>query len=101
MSPLASVIKDEWTVASPSLTRYNGYSAVEVVGAPAPGHASGEAMQTMARLVNDELPAGFGLEWSGQSYQEIISGRSEEHTSELQSLMRNSYAVFCLKKKNN
>src|SRR3546814_8910803 len=28
-------------------------------------------------------------------------GRSEEHTSELQSLMRNSYAVFCLNKKNN
>src|SRR3546814_2612538 len=27
-------------------------------------------------------------------------GRSEEHTSELQSLMRSSYAVFCLKKKN-
>src|SRR3546814_2209394 len=27
--------------------------------------------------------------------------RSEEHTSELQSLMRNSYAVFCFKKKNN
>src|SRR3546814_7806499 len=30
-----------------------------------------------------------------------ISSRSEEHTSELQSLMRISYAVFCLKKKNN
>src|SRR3546814_10579981 len=30
-----------------------------------------------------------------------ISGRSEEHTSELQSLMRISYAVFCLKKKTN
>src|SRR3546814_16553424 len=30
----------------------------------------------------------------------IIHKRSEEHTSELQSLMRNSYAVFCLKKKN-
>src|SRR3546814_2068909 len=28
-----------------------------------------------------------------------FEGRSEEHTSELQSLMRNSYAVFCLKKK--
>src|SRR3546814_3918425 len=28
-------------------------------------------------------------------------GRSEEHTSELQSLMRTSYAVFCLKKKNS
>src|SRR3546814_4768785 len=30
-----------------------------------------------------------------------MNRRSEEHTSELQSLMRNSYAVFCLKKKNN
>src|SRR3546814_3655572 len=30
-----------------------------------------------------------------------LAGRSEEHTSELQSLMRNSYAVFCLKKKNS
>src|SRR3546814_1392157 len=31
----------------------------------------------------------------------ILLGRSEEHTSELQSLMRISYAVFCLKKKKN
>src|SRR3546814_5764682 len=30
-----------------------------------------------------------------------LASRSEEHTSELQSLMRISYAVFCLKKKNN
>src|SRR3546814_10010819 len=30
---------------------------------------------------------------------EVLVNRSEEHTSELQSLMRNSYAVFCLKKK--
>src|SRR3546814_7952135 len=35
-----------------------------------------------------------------QAIQGAQSSRSEEHTSELQSLMRNSYAVFCLKKKN-
>src|SRR3546814_5209036 len=34
-------------------------------------------------------------------YKPAPDGRSEEHTSELQSLMRISYAVFCLKKKNN
>src|SRR3546814_4889376 len=34
-------------------------------------------------------------------YFDVLSGRSEEHTSELQSLMRISYAVFCLKKKND
>src|SRR3546814_4483601 len=36
-----------------------------------------------------------------QTAEEIPSSRSEEHTSELQSLMRISYAVFCLKKKTN
>src|SRR3546814_3108941 len=35
------------------------------------------------------------------SVSSICSNRSEEHTSELQSLMRISYAVFCLKKKNH
>src|SRR3546814_10873898 len=34
-------------------------------------------------------------------YGQDAAGRSEEHTSELQSLMRISYAVFCLKKKTN
>src|SRR3546814_10837988 len=34
-------------------------------------------------------------------WRRVFSGRSEEHTSELQSLMRNSYAVFCLNKTNN
>src|SRR3546814_6875231 len=38
--------------------------------------------------------------WSNWPTARAIWGRSEEHTSELQSLMRNSYAVYCLKKKN-
>src|SRR3546814_1223031 len=37
----------------------------------------------------------------GLFHKAIIQSRSEEHTSELQSLMRISYAVFCLKKKKN
>src|SRR3546814_4687241 len=42
-----------------------------------------------------ELVAGYAVEYGSTPYL-----RSEEHTSELQSLMRISYAVFCLKKKN-
>src|SRR3546814_7954739 len=38
---------------------------------------------------------------SGGLAAAMVGIRSEEHTSELQSLMRSSYAVFCLKKKNN
>src|SRR3546814_7478936 len=43
----------------------------------------------------------FGVGGAAQAAEEPpMAGRSEEHTSELQSLMRISYAVFCLKKKN-
>src|SRR3546814_16890640 len=42
---------------------------------------------------------GTGHGQRGHLLALAVTGRSEEHTSELQSLMRNSYAVFCLKKK--
>src|SRR3546814_6778637 len=49
-----------------------------------------------------ELAADFGQRAGGELLGEVHGdlARSEEHTSELQSLMRISYAVFCLKKKN-
>src|SRR3546814_3092393 len=43
----------------------------------------------------------FGIETAIDVELELAIGRSEEHTSELQSLMRNSYAVFCLKNKTH
>src|SRR3546814_7872908 len=50
------------------------------------------------------FPTGIsGMALRGRAFsqaQKFGVERSEEHTSELQSLMRNSYAVFCLKKKN-
>ncbi|MFT4179407.1 MAG: efflux RND transporter permease subunit [Thermomonas sp.] len=74
MVPLSNVVKHEWIVSSPSLNRYNGYPAVEITGSPAPGHSSGEAMQIMQGIVEEQLPEGFGYDWTGQSYQEILSG---------------------------
>src|SRR3546814_9924536 len=41
------------------------------------------------------------VEWREAAKATGLNRRSEEHTSELQSLMRNSYAVFCLKKKTH
>src|SRR3546814_1661861 len=46
--------------------------------------------------VGAALQVGDGLEQ--RHHHQAVAGRSEEHTSELQSLMRISYAVFCLKK---
>src|SRR3546814_5546143 len=42
-----------------------------------------------------------GVHMARANRQQLGANRSEEHTSELQSLMRISYAVFCLKKKSN
>src|SRR3546814_1416552 len=54
--------------------------------------------------INDQLIPCFAGLWrpteSGPAFA-FLTTRSEEHTSELQSLMRNSYAVFCLKKKKH
>jgi len=73
MVPLSNVVKTDWTMGSPSLTRFNGYESIEIVGNQAAGKSSGEAMAEMQALVNKDLP-GYGLAWTGQSLQEIIAG---------------------------
>ncbi len=74
MIPLASVVHASWTQNPPTLTRYNGYAAMEIVGSQAPGRSSGQAMAAMENIVDKQLPKGFGFDWAGQSYQEILSG---------------------------
>ncbi len=74
MIPISNVVDSQWITAPPSLGRYNGYAAVEIVGSQAAGHSSGEAMNAMQQIVVDDLPEGFGYDWTGQSYQEILSG---------------------------
>src|SRR3546814_8738572 len=49
-------------------------------------------------IVRGDQPFAQSVIWRDREMS-LEKGRSEEHTSELQSLMRNSYAVFCLKKK--
>jgi len=61
---------------TPSLTRYNGYPAVNINGSPAPGRSSGEAMAAMEEIVTNELPNGIGFDWTGMSYQEILAGNA-------------------------
>jgi multidrug efflux pump len=76
MIPLASVVNTKWITNSPSLTRYNGYSAVEIVGDAAKGYSTGQAMSTLQNIVDSDLPKGYGSDWTGQSYQELLAGNS-------------------------
>ncbi|ECB3838655.1 multidrug efflux RND transporter permease AcrD [Salmonella enterica subsp. enterica serovar Enteritidis] len=73
MVPFSAFATSRWETGSPRLERYNGYSAVEIVGEAAPGVSTGTAMDVMESLVH-QLPGGFGLEWTAMSYQERLSG---------------------------
>jgi multidrug efflux pump len=73
MAAFSSFATSHWTAGSPRLERYNGLSAIEIQGSPAPGKSSGEAMETMERLAS-KLPPGIAYEWTGLSQQEREAG---------------------------
>src|SRR3546814_10113003 len=73
-------------------------------GAASGGEAAGDRLVGIEAVDGsafaDTLSGTERADWfGGGAGDDRIDGRSEERTSELQSLMRNSYAVFCLKKK--
>ncbi len=76
MIPLSSVIDTRWNIGPAVLQRYNGYPALEIVGNPGPNYTTGQAMKTVQDIVHKSLPAGYGTDWTGQSYQELLSGNS-------------------------
>ena len=73
MVPFSAFAKGKWIYGAPKLSRYNGVEAMEILGAPAPGYSSGEAMAEVEALAK-KLPAGVGISWTGLSYEERLSG---------------------------
>ncbi|VEA67110.1 Acriflavine resistance protein B [Serratia plymuthica] len=73
MVPFSAFSTSHWEYGSPRLERYNGSSALEIVGEAAEGVSTGTAMAEMEKIVS-QLPTGFGLEWTAMSYQERLSG---------------------------
>ena len=73
MVPFSAFASSHWEYGSPRLERYNGSSALEIVGEAANGVSTGTAMAEMEKLVS-QLPTGFGPEWTAMSYQERLSG---------------------------
>ncbi|MFP1678651.1 efflux RND transporter permease subunit [Alloalcanivorax sp. C16-2] len=73
MVPFSTFSEGEWTYGPQQLQRYNGVSSMNIQGDAAAGVSTGEAMATMERLAQD-LPQGFGFEWTGLSFQEQQAG---------------------------
>jgi len=73
MVPLSAFTRTSWSTASPLLERFNGFGSYELVGEPASGVSSGDAMAAVEQIMG-QLPEGIGYAWAGQSYQERLAG---------------------------
>lgn len=73
MVPFSSFSTTEWTFSSPKLERFNGVGSVNILGQPAQGVSSGEAMDEMQQMVS-KIDGGFNIAWSGLSYEEQKAG---------------------------
>ena len=74
MVPLGTVI-DIKPMEGPSLiSLYNLYPSATIVGGPATGFSSGQALDVMEQIADQTLPTGTGYEWTALSYQEKAVG---------------------------
>lgn len=74
MVPMLSLVNVK-NISGPSLvSRFNGFVASKIFGGAAPGYTSGQAMKAMEQLADEVLPKDMTYAWSGESYQEKVSG---------------------------
>jgi HAE1 family hydrophobic/amphiphilic exporter-1 len=74
MIPLGTLVKIEPVVGPALISLYNLYPASTIIGLPATGFSSGQAIRLMEQDAANTLPPGSGSEWTAMSYQEKIVG---------------------------
>jgi HAE1 family hydrophobic/amphiphilic exporter-1 len=74
MVPLGTVIDVKSTPGPTLISLYNLYPTATIVGGPATGFSSGQALDVMEQIANQTLPPGAGFEWTALSYQERAVG---------------------------
>lgn len=68
--PISALATVEQRFGPSMISRYNLYPSASVMGQPAPGYSSGEALELMEDIAGRTLPDSMGFEWTGLAYQE-------------------------------
>ncbi len=76
MVALSSLMTVEPSFGPGAVSRYNGFYAADINGAPKPGVSSGQAQAQMEQILAQTLPRGIGYEWTELVYQEKIAGNT-------------------------
>jgi HAE1 family hydrophobic/amphiphilic exporter-1 len=74
MLPLSSLVSYKPVEAAPVIPHFNIFRSAEVDGGSGEGYSSGQTMDALKEVAAKVLPQGYGYEWSGLSYEEIVAG---------------------------
>jgi HAE1 family hydrophobic/amphiphilic exporter-1/multidrug efflux pump len=72
--PLTALVTIREVTGPEVIERYNVFPSAKVLGGPAPGYSSGQALAIMEQVARESLPDGFALDWTGTSFQEKATG---------------------------
>ena len=76
MVPLDSLLTPKLSTSTSIISRFNGTRSISIQGSVGEGYSSGQALAAMEEVVRQTAPAGFNIEWSGQSREEKKSASS-------------------------
>lgn len=76
MVPLSSLVSVHQSFGPEMVVRYNGYTAADINGGPAPGYSSAQAEAVVERIARETLPRGVRFEWTDLTYQKILAGNA-------------------------
>ncbi len=76
MVPLSSLVKVSTGFGPEMVVRYNGFTAADINGGPAPGFSSAQAEAAVERVAAETLPRGVKFEWTDLTYQKILAGNA-------------------------
>lgn len=76
MIPLDVLVTAKRIVGPDMLERFNLFTGAKIMGQPAPGFSSGQALSVMEQVAAETLPEGYTLSWTGSAYQEKAAAGS-------------------------
>ncbi|MET1080599.1 MAG: efflux RND transporter permease subunit [Pseudomonas sp.] len=71
--PLSSLVKVRRILGPDTYARFNVYPAAKILGGPAPGYSSGQALAAIQAVAGEVLGSDYGIGWTGSAYQELAT----------------------------
>ncbi|KRW58485.1 efflux RND transporter permease subunit [Pseudomonas sp. TTU2014-080ASC] len=70
---LATLVRVERILGPDTFARFNVYPAAKILGGPAPGYSSGQALQAIQQVADEVLGSDYSIGWTGSAYQELAT----------------------------